>query len=511
MALTSFKFFAFAIALIIVYFAVPKKWQWVVLLAGSMFFYLTAGWKNVFFILITSVSAFFAAKWIDRIAGNKEIEKNKRKRYKRWVLAGTLILNFGLLCTFKYLNFFIEQINSVTKLLGADPLSAVSLIIPLGISFYTFQTMGYLADVYWEKTKPQTNVLKLLLFTSFFPQITQGPISNYNQLSTELFTEHSFEYKRFAWGAQRFIWGFLKKAVCADVAAYCVKDVFANYGSYTGLTTLLGAFLYSVQIYADFSGYMDMACGLCEVMGIKLMENFERPYFSKSVAEYWRRWHISLGAWFKDYIYYPISMSKKCRKLAKSLKKKAGKRVGDAVPSTIALLVTWFVTGLWHGANWAYIVWGLVNGLFIILQVWLQPFYDWSRAKLHVKEKSFIWKLFITLRTFFLVTLIKVLPEVGTLGDGLGLWKRIFTNFTLPHSLMELMPYADDKAINMGFMTIMIILIFIADLLQRKKPVREYYNKLPMIIRIVFLAAAFVAAVSFGVRVEGGGFLYANF
>ena len=510
MALTSLKFFAFAAVLIILYFVVPKKFQWWVLLAGSLFFYLMTGWKNIFYILFTSASTYGAARWIEHVSHNKQIEKQKRKLRKRLILTVTLLLNFGLLGFFKYLNFFIEQLNRILRAGGADPMGYVSLVVPLGISFYTFQTMGYLIDVYWEKTEAQKNYPKLLLFTSFFPQIIQGPISDYRQLSRELYAEHRFSYDRFARGVQRFAWGFLKKAVCADVAAHCVKVIFTYYDMYYGAAVLIGVFLYSINIYADFSGYMDMVCGLCEVLGIKLAENFERPYFSKSIAEYWRRWHITLGAWFKNYIYYPIAMSKTSRKIAKSIKAKAGKRIGDAVPSTIALIVTWFVTGLWHGATWAYIVWGLVNGFFLILQVWLDPFYAWCRKKLHVKETGWPWKLFTVARTFALISFIKVLPEVGSLSDGWNLIRSIFVGWFFPWDFKGWFPYSGDM-INLCFMATMIVLIFVTDLIQRKRPVRDYFNRLPMIVRIALVALAFVIAISFGVRTDSGDFMYANF
>ena len=546
MALTSFSFFIFAAVVVILYFVFPKGKQWWVLLAGSLFFYLMTGWNNIFYILITAVSSYAAARIIENISGRKDLEKSIRKRRKLMILIATLVLNFGLLCTFKYLNFFIEQINSIICLLkgidlsaatalaqtaglggaatsaAADPavltsltsqaglLNPVILIIPLGISFYTFQTMGYLIDVYWGKISAQRNFCRLLLFVSFFPQITQGPISEYRQLNSQLFEPHKFSYDRFAWGIQRFLWGFLKKAVCADVASHCVRVIFTQYDLYCGVTVLIGAFIYSIQIYADFSGYMDMMCGLCEIMGIELAENFDRPYFSRSIAEYWRRWHITLGNWFKTYIYYPIAMSKRSRKLAKAVKNKAGKRVGDAVPATIALIVTWFVTGLWHGATWGYIVWGLLNGFFLILQVWLDPFYALCRRKLHIKEEAWWWKIFTILRTFVLITFIKVLPEVGTLKDGLKLWRTIFLNHVWPDRFEAWFPYNGDM-INLTFMAAMIILIFIADLLRCKKPVREYFNKMPMVVRILLLALAFVVAVGFGIRTDSGDFMYANF
>ena len=203
--------------------------------------------------------------------------------------------------------------------------------------------------------------------------MTQGPISTYSQLAGQLYEGHAFTYENFALGGQRMIWGYFKKLVLADVLAPWVGAVFQHYPDYTGGAVLVGIFFYSIRIYADFSGYMDIMCGFCQIIGIRLEENFLRPYFSKSIAEYWRRWHITLGAWFKNYLYYPIAVSKWNTKIGKWGRRRFGKTFGQAMPASIALVAVWLTTGLWHGASWAYIAWGGVNGLFIIVSLWLDP------------------------------------------------------------------------------------------------------------------------------------------
>ena len=313
------------------------------------------------------------------------------------------------------------------------------------------------------------------------------------------------------------VWGFFKKMLIANVMSPYVADVFANYSKYSGISTLIGAFLYSIQIYADFSGYMDIMCGYCEMLGIRLTENFDRPYFSKSVAEYWRRWHISLGAWFKKYIYFPIGMSSWSRKIAKASRGKFGKHFADSFPATIALLVVWTCTGLWHGASWAYIVWGLLNGLFIILSLWMEPVYGAVRTRLRLREDSTVWNLFRIVRTFVVVTFIKVLPEVGTLSEGLGLWRNIFTNWSIPRSFSGLLPFVDLSLtiykINFCLAILGTVLMFAVSCIQYKKPVRAYFNMLPPVIRQVILALVLILIASFGVQASwgNGGFLYANF
>ena len=390
MSITSGSFLLFALALTVLYFLVPKHGQWMLLLLASAVFYCAAGLQYGAYILFTALSTYCGARWIGRLAAqqqaylkaNKEqLSREEKKAYKagnkarrKAVMIAALLLNFGLLAVFKYGDFVLTQLNRAAALLGSGPVHGpLGLIAPLGISFYTFQSMGYLVDVYWEKCAPEKNIARMLLFVSFFPQIIQGPISNFSQLAPQLYAPHSFSAARLGSGLQRMLWGFFKKLVIADTLAPYVQAVFANYTEYSGVAVLVGAFLYSAQIYADFSGYMDIVCGLCEIWGIQLAENFQRPYFSKSIAEYWRRWHITLGEWFKTYLYYPVAVSHFARNAGKRWQKRFGGSVGKTIPATVALLIVWLTTGLWHGASWAYIAWGGVNGAFIIFSLWMEP------------------------------------------------------------------------------------------------------------------------------------------
>lgn len=529
MNLLSLQFLVFGIVLVIAFYAVPKRFQWWVLLIASMLFYSVSGIKNVIFIMITATSTFLATNWMQSISEKEKawlkenkatVSKEEKSRYKagnktrrKAIFIITLLLNIGLLCVFKYLHFVIAQINAIISVAGGTPVQDIfQLIIPMGISFYTFQTVGYLTDVYWKKVAAEKNFFKVVLFTSFFAQVTQGPISEFKQLTGELFKEHTFTYHNYSWGIQRMFWGFFKKMVVANILAGYVQDVFANYPGYTGLTSLVGALMYSIQIYADFSGYMDIVCGLCEVLDIRLTENFMRPYFSKSIAEYWRRWHISLGAWFKTYVYYPIAMARWNQRLGRNAKK-IHKSFGQNVPATIALVVTWLTTGLWHGASWGYIAWGGVNGLIIIFSMWMEPLYDAWKQRLHINELSFGWRAFQVIRTFTILTFIKMLPEVGTLAQGFGLWHQIFTNHEIPTSLHALLPFVDEKK---PFLMVCIgtLMILVTSLIQRKQPIRQWFeDHTNYYFRIVFFAAFFILIVYFGYAASGmgGGFMYEKF
>ena len=534
MVITSFPFFLFVCAVLILYFLVPRKYQWVVLLVASCAFYLSYGVKYILYVLYTATSVYLAARFMQKKTDEQKAflkgegkalskeEKNaykaKNKSRKKAVMLCALLSNLFLLCVFKYLHFVLEQINGVIGLFGgAGFQDTLKLIAPLGISFYTFQMVGYLLDVYWGNVEAEKNWFKTVLFCSFFPQMTQGPISEFGVLGEQLFGEHEFSYKNYSWGMQRMTWGFFKKMVVADALSPLVRDVFANYAQYTGITALIGAFMYSVQIYADFSGYMDIMCGLCEVMGIHLTENFDRPYFSKSVAEYWRRWHMSLGTWFKRFIYYPIGISKWSRNLGKVSREKLGRKFGDMLPASIALVVVWLATGLWHGASWAYIAWGLVNGLFIILGLWLDPFYALCRKTLHIREDALLWRVFQVIRTFILVTFIKVLPEVGTLSDGLGLWGQILTNHEIPRGVRQLLPFLDwvssFTALHFFAACFGTACMFAVSLVQGRKPIRAYTEQWPLVLRAALVSALLVLILTFGIQNtwEGGGFLYARF
>lgn len=529
MSILSVTFLLFVAGLLIVYYLVPKKIQWCVLLAASMLFYCLGGWRSVGFVIGTALVSWACALGIQKKAdaqkaylkehkadldkAQKDAYKTQMKRSRRRLLMLCLVFCVALLAFFKYTRFLLAQFGAERSAFGIWADDAIRLLLPLGISFYTFQTVGYVVDVYWGKVKAERNPLKVLLFTSFFPQITQGPISTWSDLACQLFAEHRLDYTNYVRGAERMIWGFFKKMVVANIVAGYVKDVFTNYPQYAGLTALAGAFYYSVQIYADFSGYMDIVCGLCQMLGIRLTENFDRPYFSKSVAEYWRRWHSSLGAWFKTYIYYPIAVSRWNQRLGKWAKQRLGKAFGDYLPATLALVLVWFTTGLWHGASWAYIAWGGVNGLFIIVSMWMERPFAKVKNLLHINESAWLWRAFQVLRTFILVTFIKVLPEVGTLRQGLGLWKRIFTEHTIPASLGRLLPFATDHAAFFAA-AFGVVLMFAVSLLQRKGSVRELLERrVPYVLRLLLFAVLFFLIVYFGVPASGGigGFLYAQF
>lgn len=440
MSFTSFKFLAFLLITVILYYILPRKHQWKLLLVASYIFYFFCGKWYLPYIIATTVSAFIASHFMNRnlvrekeyIQNKKdELSKDERKAYKAAekkkrlkMLIFTLVFNFGILGVLKYTGFTINNINSVIHIFDdSTSLNIPKLILPLGISFYTFQTMGYLIDVYREKTYYEKNIFKLALFVSFFPQLLQGPISRHSDMANELYCGHELKFENISAGALRVVYGYFKKLVIADTVMIAISTVIGTPDKYNGAYVLFLIFAYSAQIYADFTGGIDITIGIAEMLGIKLKENFDHPFASTSTKEYWNRWHITMGSWFTDYIFYPMSISKPMQKLSKASRAKLGNEIGKRVPVYFATIVTWFLTGLWHGASWNFIVWGLLNCIVILVSQELTPLYAKFHKKFpHLKE-NYIYTLFCRCRTFILMGTIRILDcyrNVPTTFKGIG-------------------------------------------------------------------------------------------
>ena len=519
----------------LVYFLFPvKKYRWTVLLAASVFFYVVAGYKFAAFILFTSLSTYGIALWIDNISKRskatlkanksewdrekKKSFKNKIKVQKRLVMTLALLLNFGILAFLKYYNFFSGSLNSVLESFGISfSAPTLNLFLPLGISFYTFQSMGYIVDVYREKTSAQKNPLKLLLFVSFFPQIVQGPISIYDQLAHQLYEPHDFDFTRFKHGMELILWGFFKKLIIADRAVIAINTVTASYGTYSGTTLTFIILLYAVQLYADFSGGIDISRGVAQIFGIDMIDNFRRPYFSKSINEYWRRWHISLGAWLKNYLFYPVAMSNLFLTASKKMKSTrfgktaAGSHISKVLPTSVASLIVFLVVGVWHGASWKYVAFGLWNGLIIMLSILLQPVFDMIVDKLHIKRKSVPYSLFQIFRTLLVVLVGYVFDVAPSFSYGMKTIAMFFTAQNFSKGIAEI------GNLGLGakdFIVILIgtLIILTASIIQERHTetnIRAMLDKKPFVLRFLLLYAGIMAVIVFGIY--GSGYNAADF
>lgn len=447
MSYSSFGFFVFLALTALVYYIIPKRFQWCALLAASYAFYLTSGVKQVLFIIATTMVTYIAGLMMQRIRDHAKTEQEKipdltREQKREWkkktkdkvfrVQFVSVALSLGILIVVKYSNFAISSLNSVLSMLSVDTeIPLVNILVPLGISFYTFQSMGYLIDVGRGRYEAERHLGRLALFVSFFPSIVQGPINRYGHIGEQFKKPHSFDYTNVKFGVQLMLWGLFKKLVIADRIAIPVHEVFRNYIYYTGSEYIFAMLGYAIQIYADFSGGIDVARGAAQVLDIDLPINFERPYFSASVAEYWRRWHASLGAWMREYVFYPIMLSAPITKLSQSFRKRGYKYIAKMVPSVITPFIVFFLIGVWHGASWKYVAFGLYNAVIVAGGVALAPVFKHLIEILRINTETGSWKFFCILRTFLICCLGKVLGHATSFRSAMYMIKGIFTDVHL--------------------------------------------------------------------------------
>ncbi|MEX2531232.1 MAG: MBOAT family protein [Gemmatimonadota bacterium] len=341
MLFNSLHFLAFLPVVLALYFATPNRWKWVLLLTASYYFY--AAWRVEYLVLI------MASTGVDYVAGIRMGKHESRRGRRPWLIV-SLFTNLGLLFSFKYLNFASESLQAAFDQFNVFyGIPTFDVLLPVGISFYTFQTLSYTIDVYRGRQEPERHLGILALYVSFFPQLVAGPIERSTRLLPQFFREHGFDLERAKSGARLMLWGFFKKVVIADRLAAYVNPVYADPTAHSSATLLVATYFFAFQIYCDFSGYSDIAIGTARIMGYDLMENFRRPYFARSIREFWGRWHISLSTWFRDYVYIPLG--------------------GNRVPRLrwyVNLMIVFVVSGLWHGAAWTFILWGALHGGYLV-------------------------------------------------------------------------------------------------------------------------------------------------
>lgn len=532
MSFTSGVFYTFLVLFFGIYFLVPKKFQWVVMLIGSYFFYIYASLGATVFLLLTTISTFFTgiligkenqrySEFINKLENilTKEQQKEfkaKHRQNKKLILTGALILIFGILAFLKYYNFFALSADFFFAHLSINTtLPQLDLLLPLGISFYTFQSAGYVIDVNRGKIQPDRNIAKFALFVSFFPQIVQGPIGRYDELAFQLYQPHQFDYTRVKYGFQLILWGLFKKMVIADRAAFIVNTVFDRYTEYQGFTIFFGVLLYCVQIYGDFSGGIDIARGVAQIMGISLRLNFKRPFFATSIEDFWRRWHISLSEWMRDYIFYPLSLSRSFTKLGRSSRKIFGSYIGKLLPILLAQLITFLIVGIWHGANWKFVVYGLYNGFFIFAGILFGPLSKQLSSRYKLQATGFCLRLFSILITIFLVCIGRYFSRAPDLITALRMLKRTFTVFN-PQVFL------DGTVLNLGLDRMDLYLLFLSigilfaiDLLQEKGyHLREKISKQKLVFRwAIYLVAIFSILIFgiYGLGFDSNSFIYMGF
>lgn len=440
MSVVSYLFIAFLAITVFVYYIVPKKMQWVVLLAASLIFYGCSGIENLLIVTGTALLVYplslLMQKNLDKqeelLVGVEKREarkiKNQQKKKRKKFLIPALFLVIGILVVFKITGLAIENLKLLVSNESVQNLPDWNIPAPLGISFYSFMMVSYLVDIYNGRIAAQKNFLKYLTYVLYFPHITQGPIARYEVVAHQLWEKHKYHYDVVVKGMWLILWGALKKMVLADRISPFVTEIFKHSEQYEGSIFFIAAVLYSIQIYCDFSGCMDIVRGASECFGITLGENFRRPYFSQTLPEFWRRWHISLGAFFREYVFYPVSTSKLLLKWNTKVRKYLGNAVGTGFASCVPILCVWFLTGLWHGANWNYIGWGLFHGILICLSTLLEQPIGRLTEKLHIRTDGISWNIFRMLRTFFLCVIGRIIFMGNGLQESFHMMKSCITD-----------------------------------------------------------------------------------
>jgi len=462
----SLKFILFVVIVFTLYWTLAgknKKMQNIILLVASYVFYGSWDWRFLFLLFTMAILNYFIGIQIGK--------KNPSKRL--WLILG-LILNIGVLVFFKYFNFFIDGFIHLLASFGYN-LSGITLkiIIPLGISFSTFLSISYLVDVYKGKLKPESNLADLLLALSFFPIILAGPIQQPSSLLPQMKNLRKFNAEQIWDGLRQILWGLFTKIVIADNLGRIVDKIFDHYPDYTSNSLILAAVFFSIQIYTDFSGYSNIAIGVAKLFDIKLMRNFANPYFAKNITEFWKRWHISLTTWFRDYLFLPIAYSVSNKiKNEKVLFIKT-----DLFIYVVASAVTWFLTGLWHGANYTFIAWGLIHGFFLFLYQWQRVPRKRIFKRFGISSKNPLITSVEMVFTLIITGTAWIFFRSNTLGDALNYIKALFTSTALQ------VPVIGSHALSVKSLIILSALFFGVEWFQRHKSHALQIEKMHYILR----------------------------
>ncbi len=506
------SFLLLFVCFLVGYYLIPKRFQIHLLAAGSLAFCGLTGGAPMFFSLLAAT----ASTWY----GAVRMEDAVSKRQKTWWFYGVLLINAGALAVCKYLNFFVYTGRFAGELMDKEIfLQEFSFIVPLGISFYTLQVLGYLIDVARGTCQAQRNLIRYAAFSCYFPQLLTGPINRYGEMADSLYEEKNFDYKRVVFGLQRMGWGLFKKLVIAERMAVVVDTIYGDYHTYQGCYVIFATICFACQLYADFSGAIDLAAGASEILGIRISENFNTPFFSRSLSEFWRRWHITLGSWMRDYVFYPVLKSDLFVRIGEWSKGRLGKKRGKKVPTYLGMVILWFTVGLWHGGSWKYIVGsGLLHCFYIAGGQILDPLFQKMIAWIHVNTECFSYHLFQSLRTGFLVCTGFVFFRAESFRTALKIFKASF--------YPNIWIFTDGSLLKLGLDTpdfiiggVALGILFLVSVQQQKlrtqgSGVREMLAKQNLVFRWSIYYMLIFSIIVFGFYGPGydvSGFIYQNF
>lgn len=499
MLFNSIEFMVFFPSVCILYYLIPSRAKNLFLLACSYFFYMCWNPKYALILLISTAITYYCGLLLGRSDGIEDEEK--RIRNKKLCIASAFILNLGILFFFKYFNLFSRTLNSVFALLHIHVnVPFFDVLLPAGISFYTFKVLSYIMDVYRKDIPAETDFIRYALYVSFFPQLAQGPIAHAKDMLPQFSEEHVFDWYNIRRGLLLMLYGYFQKAVLASWLGMIVDTVYGNWANCSGLQLLIATVCFAFQLYSDFAGYSCIAIGAGEVMGFTTLDNFNVPYLSKSVSEFWRRWHISLSTWFRDYLYIPLG----------------GNRKGKWI-KYFNIMTVFLVSGLWHGAEYHYIAWGGLNGLFQIIGDLLRPLRTRTLQLLHIQKNSAVHNIFRVIFTFILILITWVFFRAPSLVESVYILEKILIGFgtsawrALPDGLKGL---GIDRPVLMLLVASMIILIFFDVMKYRNICVRDFILKQKPYVRWTLYYAAVTAILVFGVYGPGYSsteFMYIQF
>ena len=445
----------------------------ILILAASYLFYGWWDYRFLLLIIISSVVDFMVGKMIYQAASKKK---------KKLLLCISLFINLGFLCYFKYTNFFIDSFINAFGLFGQElNITTLNIILPVGISFYTFQTLSYTIDIYRNQLKPTKNALVFFSFVAFFPQLVAGPIERASHLLPQFYKKHKFNYNNVKTGFLLMSFGLFKKMVIADRAAIIVNQVFNNPTEYSGVETIIATLLFAFQIYCDFSGYSDIAIGVSKTLGFDLMKNFDSPYFSKSITEFWRRWHISLSTWFRDYVYFPLGGSRK------------GK-----YRTYFNLFIVFIVSGLWHGAAINFLIWGAIHGLIIVIEKFSQKYKTLLYAKLMIDNNTVSYKILFSGITFSIISFAWIFFRANTFNDAMTLISGLVENNYIILFTDQLYQMGLERS-ELIILMLSIILLLTFEYIHKRKKVTQILQRQPLFFRWFTYVSIVFAIILFGV------------
>jgi alginate O-acetyltransferase complex protein AlgI len=488
MLFNSLQFLIFFIVITFAYFTIPHKYRWFLLLSGSCFFYMAFVPIYILILGFTIVVDYFAGILLEESEG----------KYRRWYLIASLIANIGVLAVFKYYNFLNDNLSLLLHSAALrNPIPHLSILLPIGLSFHTFQAMSYTIEVYRGKQKAERRFGIYALYVMFYPQLVAGPIERPQNLIHQFYEKHYFDYQRVTDGLKLMAWGLFKKVVIADRLASIVDNVYNSPHEYKGLSMIIATIFFSFQIFCDFSGYSDMAIGAAKIMGFKLMKNFDRPYQSKSIHEFWSRWHISLSTWFKDYLYISLG----------------GNRV--SIPRWyFNLFFVFLVSGLWHGANWTFIIWGALHGFYLVFAIVTKNPRNKLSHWVFLDRVPRFNNVLQTIVTFMLASFAWIFFRANTVSDAFYIIKHSITG--LADNLSDLRHHIPLN-LNLGSTTAQIcvgiaaiILMEAIHIFQNRHSVTEWVRSKPAMLRWGIYYAVFFLILFFGVY-ENRQFIYFQF